>query len=426
MIVGHKGKDVVQLQKALIALGYALPKWGADGILGTETIQAALAFAAATASGLSWSDKDELQGVPDEIVLFIKRAAQEKRDQATDGTVFDLTSNHPITKGRQTLRNWEDITGIMLHQTACTLGPKWTRWYDVACHIGIPASGQIFYVNKLPVYLWHGHGLNSTTVGFEIDGSFEGIDGDSKTHWKAGGGPHRVSEKQIQSARRAIEWAMKQVAAHGGRIKYIYAHRQSSDQRESDPGSRVWQEIGVWAQQNLGLKNEPLFTKGTGLPIPEEWDPRSTVNYYGKQTRRGVRWIQSTLNLLVDARLTVDGVFGLATKHAVAAFQIKNGLGADAIVGPGTRAKLEALRSRIGAQALLGSRYRHFKGGVYVTCGTATHSETDETLVLYRTENDMQRTWARPLSMWNDVVTDPETGKQVKRFVCIDEETETK
>lgn len=44
MLIGNKGPEVADLQKALIALGYNLPKYGVDGIIGKETKAAVRAF----------------------------------------------------------------------------------------------------------------------------------------------------------------------------------------------------------------------------------------------------------------------------------------------------------------------------------------------------------------------------------------------
>ena len=63
-------------------------------------------------------------------------------------------------------------------------------------------------------------------------------------------------------------------------------------------------------------------------------------------------------------------------------------------------------------------RYRHFKGGEYEVIGTATHSETLETYVIYRALYGEGKTWIRPLSMWNETVE--KDGKTVKRFEYID------
>ena len=50
-------------------------------------------------------------------------------------------------------------------------------------------------------------------------------------------------------------------------------------------------------------------------------------------------------------------------------------------------------------------RYRHFKGGEYEVIGVARHSETDETLVVYRPLYEDSGLWVRPLSMVAERVT---------------------
>ena len=66
--------------------------------------------------------------------------------------------------------------------------------------------------------------------------------------------------------------------------------------------------------------------------------------------------------------------------------------------------------------------YRHFKGGVYRVIDIATHTETEEPMVIYRSENQPERLWARPLSMWEETVI--RDGQQYKRFTQIEEDTD--
>ena len=49
---------------------------------------------------------------------------------------------------------------------------------------------------------------------------------------------------------------------------------------------------------------------------------------------------------------------------------------------------------------MIGCRYRHFKGSIYIVDGIAVHSETAEPLVIYHEEHELNRMWARPLSMF--------------------------
>lgn len=59
--------------------------------------------------------------------------------------------------------------------------------------------------------------------------------------------------------------------------------------------------------------------------------------------------------------------------------------------------------------------YRHYKGAQYEVVGTATHSETEETLVVYRALYGEFGLWVRPLAMFVETVT--VDGVTVGRFV---------
>lgn len=59
-------------------------------------------------------------------------------------------------------------------------------------------------------------------------------------------------------------------------------------------------------------------------------------------------------------------------------------------------------------------RYQHYKGAMYEVIGIATHSETEEKLVVYRTLYGDKGMWVRPLDMFlEDVEVD---GKTLPRF----------
>jgi len=62
-------------------------------------------------------------------------------------------------------------------------------------------------------------------------------------------------------------------------------------------------------------------------------------------------------------------------------------------------------------------RYRHFKGNDYEVIGVATHSETREPLVIYRPLYGNRELFARPLSMFTEIVE--RDGKRQERFKYI-------
>ena len=65
-------------------------------------------------------------------------------------------------------------------------------------------------------------------------------------------------------------------------------------------------------------------------------------------------------------------------------------------------------------------RYRHFKGNEYEVLFLAKHSETLETMVVYRALYGDGGVWVRPASMWNETVI--RDGVSYRRFTYIGDE----
>ncbi len=55
-------------------------------------------------------------------------------------------------------------------------------------------------------------------------------------------------------------------------------------------------------------------------------------------------------------------------------------------------------------EILEGRRYRHFKGNFYLVVGIATHSETREQLVVYRTLYGEHKLFVRPYEMFAEEI----------------------
>jgi hypothetical protein len=63
---------------------------------------------------------------------------------------------------------------------------------------------------------------------------------------------------------------------------------------------------------------------------------------------------------------------------------------------------------------ILPGTYRHYKGGLYAVIGAATHSETEEPLVVYRALYGAFGLWVRPPEMFfGNVQVD---GQSIIRF----------
>jgi hypothetical protein len=54
-------------------------------------------------------------------------------------------------------------------------------------------------------------------------------------------------------------------------------------------------------------------------------------------------------------------------------------------------------------EAIRTGKYRHYKGNFYEVLSLASHSETLETMVVYRALYGVKSVWVRPASMWNEL-----------------------
>jgi hypothetical protein len=63
-------------------------------------------------------------------------------------------------------------------------------------------------------------------------------------------------------------------------------------------------------------------------------------------------------------------------------------------------------------------KYQHYKGSFYKVEGLATHSETEEKMVVYRPLYGEQALWVRPLDMFIETVSI--NGATQPRFVFIE------
>lgn len=194
-------------------------------------------------------------------------------------------------------RDPKRIDGIVLHQTACSFGPsddanaRHRRALGVACHALAFRDGAVVLANPLRWTVLHGNGLNDRSLGLEVEGLYSGLEDDPSTlpdeaarsTW--GGRPDVVSELLVAAGRRALRELVERGRAEGMPIRYVWAHRQSSRTRRSDPGAVLWRRLIVeYAQPVLGLVAQPSMvlqskSSGPGRPIPAAWGGVNGVPY---------------------------------------------------------------------------------------------------------------------------------------------------
>ena len=64
--------------------------------------------------------------------------------------------------------------------------------------------------------------------------------------------------------------------------------------------------------------------------------------------------------------------------------------------------------------------YQHYKGQLYQVMNVATHSETEEKLVVYQCLYGDYSIWVRPLTMFTETITTAD-DREIERFKLIQE-----
>ncbi len=275
-------------QLDLMALGYDLGHWGADGIIGRNTRDAA--HDAASDFLLPHPTKSVM---PAELVIGVRERAQAiSSEPLAPAQMQDLTSSaYPAWRREE--RAWRDIDSVVFHQTAARMGEDPKRWSNHAfkhpktgqivrsalkAHVGVTEQGKILQIHPWRTFGWHAQRLSSRSIGIEVSGTFEGVIGQRSTWWRPPGvsqpdqGP---SAAQVESTKALVRYLAGLLKSKGAQLRYAWAHRQSSSDRRSDPGEAVWKQIVLPISAELGLTT-PRQTFGDGLPVPESWDPTQT------------------------------------------------------------------------------------------------------------------------------------------------------
>lgn len=196
----------------------------------------------------------------------------------------------PVKKFYGQMRPWNDtgdqncIRGVMLHQTGCWMPEDPNVWRRINAHVGITRAGVLILMFPFEMLIWHGNGLTRPTIGVEIAGLFRGVESDPRSYWPREATTHEFNAEQERACEALYYIVAHEFEKHGGKWAFVYAHRQSSDMRMSDPGESVWKKIALdWKARAGGALRDggPTYKVDSGKPVPSDWDPSYPAKFWG-------------------------------------------------------------------------------------------------------------------------------------------------
>lgn len=283
-------KQTKQVQLALLAMGYKLPRWGADGHWGKET-EAALARFADDHS----CDEPETSGEwMAAAVLALDVWATVEEVGNFPGLDMRPYADADDIAGR---RKWADIDSILMHQTACVFGgAKEQRLAKVAINGAVTVKGEALRIHDPLTWVWHAQGYSARSYGIEVEGNYEGVLGDDSSFWRPSSKPNlqptELTDAMVRAGQSLCRWVIRTVEAHGGQVKYMLTHRQAYPSKPSDPGEAIYKGICLPIMEEFGLGGGDQYrasysytSKGKrkhvkpGAPVPVEWNPEMPTGY---------------------------------------------------------------------------------------------------------------------------------------------------
>lgn len=227
---------------------------------------------------------------PPEGPLWAPRILDLRDEQTNPPRSLRGAAISSVRRGKVLTRPPSAVDGVCLHQTAVSYGGQGRDRYRRALHVATHAlafKDGVGVLSAPPAWWMSGAGpLNRRGVHLEVEGLYSGLLDDPttapredlETTWQ-GREPDELTETTIETARATLRALVEDTREWGADLRYLYAHRQSSATRRSDPGEALWRALVPWAERELGLVARTGFTLGNGRPIPKAWDERGVVAY---------------------------------------------------------------------------------------------------------------------------------------------------
>lgn len=271
---GAKGDDVKALQLQLVAHGFNPGQ--IDGDYGEKTVSAVRSFqrtrgivASGAADLKTWNALFE----PPPALKLPGVSFHDRRQWAAQ-------SHHGYAVRARLLSK---VTGICLHQAAVDLGEHPERYDTGGAHVFITRGGAVIWEHDWDTWVCAANGWNDGTISIEVSGRYCGVEGDRSTYWRNPERPEHepqyLTPESALALEQTIRWVHDDVAARGGSITKLVAHRQASASRRSDPGEAIWKAAAPIAAEFGLTSGGPGFKLGDGRPIPREWDEGSAEPY---------------------------------------------------------------------------------------------------------------------------------------------------
>ncbi len=118
---------------------------------------------------------------------------------------------------------------------------------------------------------------------------------------------------------------------------------------------------------------------GAAAPVPAT-EPADGAPQVGTEF---IRWVQHSLNLILDLQLPVDGIMTPETRQGIRDFQLRRGFIADGIVGPETQQAIIAERQKIAAR----SRELELESHYFAAADSPSFGQTGVELEAFDTES---------------------------------------
>lgn len=151
------------------------------------------------------------------------------------------------------------------------------RFWGVPYHVVSLLNGDLLHNNPLAWRTYHGNAGGNDGFGWALEGLFPIL------ARKRTGKHSPIDEFVIETGRAGLRLAVLMGRDAGAPLERVQPHRCYSGGRHGDPGEEPWREIVMPVARELHLVPDYEEKRGSGRPIPIEWDEDARFDLAGKR-----------------------------------------------------------------------------------------------------------------------------------------------